>query len=176
MSIDDHKTRGMTMLRPTRMAAFGVLVAVVALASSACARTEASEQAAVPTPATSQPSDRQVAQGQPPAPGAPAAVENRPTVYYTQRPEDPEVHLNRAFDLAEFARPRDMSKDPKREPAPSTFSEIAPATTREFRRSSAPPSRSRPRTSRQARLTWHFWAHRSIWGTACGVRRGDPAR
>jgi guanidinobutyrase len=118
MSIVDHKTRGMTMLRPTRMAAFGVLVAVVALASSACARTEASEQAAVPTPATSQPSDRQVAQGQPPAPGAPAAAENRATVYYTQRPEDPEVHLNGAFDLAEFARPRDMSKDPKREPGP----------------------------------------------------------
>lgn len=59
-------------------------------------------------------------QAQPPAASVPAQTPNpdEPTKYVIQRPDDPVVHLNPAADLTAFVRPRDTSKDPKREPGP----------------------------------------------------------
>lgn len=46
------------------------------------------------------------------------ASPQEPTKYIIQRPEDPVIHLNAAANLTAFVRPRDTSKDPKREPGP----------------------------------------------------------
>jgi agmatinase len=49
---------------------------------------------------------------------APAPSPTPSPQYVIQYPEDPVVHLNSAADLTAFVRPRDRSKDPKRDPGP----------------------------------------------------------
>jgi guanidinobutyrase len=103
-----------------------LVIFVVSAGMYALMRDEAASQP------VEQPSDQSQQTAQPPttpvggrgpgpAPAAPTAQNSssqEPTKYVIQRPEDPVIHLNAAANLAAFARPRDTSKDPKREPGP----------------------------------------------------------
>lgn len=93
------------------VAALAALLIGGAFALTACGSGAGAEPAQTPA--------REEQPGQPAAPGqAETEREERPTVYMVQRPEDPVIHLNQDADLAAFARPRDTSRDPKREPGP----------------------------------------------------------
>lgn len=104
-----------------RMLLIGIIGVAASAAMYACVRGEAAQQAreqpAAQTATTPAPP--------PPAPGVqtpPPAGQNaspdKPTNYVVQRPEDPVIHLNADANLTAFVRPRDTSKDPKRDPGP----------------------------------------------------------
>jgi guanidinobutyrase len=105
----------------------GLLGFAVSAAMYACIRSEAAQPPAAQPSSQSQPTARPANQpaqtpGRGQAPATPAGQTGRgrqgPTKYVIQRPEDPIIHLNPDADLTAFVRPRDMSKDPKREPGP----------------------------------------------------------
>ena len=92
---------------------------VVSAVLPACRPGEAGEPAVGAPSAALQPA-KPASGAQAPAPGQPQTPpqEEKPTVYVIQRPEDPVIHLNKDANLTAFVRPRDTSRDPKREPGP----------------------------------------------------------
>jgi agmatinase len=94
---------------------------VVSAALPACGRGEAGEPAVQPPAAAQQPTPP-TGGNQASAPGQAQTgpQDEKPTVYIIQRPEDPVIHLNKDANLAAFVRPRDTSRDPKREAGPIT--------------------------------------------------------